>query len=735
MMIFSIFTLLWQIFVLSACCLGMGLYLRFLLPKELSLLNKILFSFMGGLFLVVLVPQNLFYLGLPVRISAWLVAGAALVQGWLCRRKLVAWTRAYCSSPDTQALAVVMLLTIAFHGYVPTKQGLEWYYGKGHDDHFNYVLLAEFLKEEHYNTTEQDVGLRPWMSRAVGFQHFAEAPGMSPGPQQAITGLMKERIGQSIITAEMSAWLGTDGKGGYAATVVFCLALLAICIYVVLRTSGVDCFTAGSGGLLAAVLPAVTRLSLNGFLSQVSILFIFPFLANLLQRREFGARGFILFFSLALAYLVAAYTEIAPVGFCTLFLGVIFVRNGTFRAKALILMISIPLIAVMNPYYLSNLIEFLGKQYYLASDLTRLDNLAPNVLTMRGWAELIFGFISNAQVVLLFDRCAVLLGLLFLAGVIMLASRDKLILGAILVPAGLIIFYLATRIPFSYYAIAKIVLTMLPLVIGLIFVPLSGIKASNKDLPIGMLTNLFCTLILVCVAAGSVRYYCEVLNDNGLLRYVREPRFLSVCRALEDIKGKRVLVFETNPSLTEWLCYHGRHNDVSVNGQFHNGSRLPQFAPVSTIVPEIANIDLVATRDRIVDLRAPSVSCLTLIDDTPGEDRSDGHDRYWLGPPASLRFLAFRSISANLKMRLIPGPGATTLPIDYFLTDDHGHVSEGEIRSENVAVQRMNLPQGFSALSLSVKAKNSGSNTETAFPAFAELDGIEISDVNLNPGG
>ncbi len=59
MMIFSILTLLWQLFVLSACCLGSGLYLRFLVPKEFSFLNQLLFFLVGGLFLVVLVPQNL----------------------------------------------------------------------------------------------------------------------------------------------------------------------------------------------------------------------------------------------------------------------------------------------------------------------------------------------------------------------------------------------------------------------------------------------------------------------------------------------------------------------------------------------------------------------------------------------------------------------------------------------------------------------------------------------------
>ena len=84
---------------------------------------------------------------------------------------------------------------------------------------------------------------------------------------------------------------------------------------------------AGSGALLAALLPAVTRLSLNGFLSQISILFVFPFFASLLRRQDLSARGFILFFSLTLAYVVAAYSEIAPIGFCTLFLGVMFVRH------------------------------------------------------------------------------------------------------------------------------------------------------------------------------------------------------------------------------------------------------------------------------------------------------------------------------------------------------------------------------------------------------------------------
>jgi hypothetical protein len=733
MVLLSIFTLFWQLFVLFACCSGVGLYLRFLIPKEFSLLNKALFSFLGGLFLVVLIPQNLVYLGMPVRISAWLILGTTLVQVWFCRHKFVAWRRTFCSNPDIRAVAVVILLTITFHGFVPTKQGLEWYYGKGHDDHINYVLLAEFLKEEPYSTREQDVGLRPWLSRAVGFQHLAQALGMSPGSPQEITGLAKERIGQSIITAEISVWSRTDGKGGYAATIIFFLTVLAICLYVFLRETGIDSFMAGSGALLAAFLPAVTRLSLNGFLSHVSILFVLPFFASLLRRQELSAQSFTLFFSIALAYVVAAYSEIAPIGFCTLVLGVMFVRRDKFRAKRLMLMSAVLLTALVNPYYLRNLIGFLARQYHFATNMTLLDNLAPNVLTLGGWTELIFGSIVSAPVALFFDYSAILLGLLFFAGVIFLSRRDRLIFGAILLPFIVAIVYFATRAPPSYYPIAKITLTILPFVIGLIFVPLCRVDVNNKNRPIGMLTNVLCTFIVAAAAAGSVRYYFEVLNNEGLLRYVREPNFLNVCRELEEIKDKRVLVFETNPWLTQWLCYHARHNDVYVNGQLVGDSHVRRLAPLSN-VPDLAKVDFVATRDRIVDLKAPTISCLSLVDDTRAEDRSDGYDRYWLGAPASLRFLALRTISANLKMRLAPGPEATIFPIDYFLADGQGQVSRGVLWGKSVEVRRMNFPQGFSILWLSVKAKGSDPNTGPSFPILAELDGLEISDIDLNPG-
>jgi hypothetical protein len=199
------------------------------------------------------------------------------------------------------------------------------------------------------------------------------------------------------------------------------------------------------------------------------------------------------------------------------------------------------------------------------------------------------------------------------------------------------------------------------------------------------------------------------------------------------MKNKRVLVFETHPLLSAWLCYHARHNDVYFDGRAISDSPIPPGLPFSK-VQDLETVDFVATRDQIVDLRSPGVSCLTSVDDTPGEDRTAAYLRYWLGPPARLRFLALRPMSANLKMRLTPAPEATTFPIDYFLTDAQGHVYQGKIQSKNPEVLRMNLPRGLSYLELSVKANKGDPDTEPSFPILAKLDGVEISDIDLNPG-
>ena len=727
MVLFSILTLLWQLLVLFACSAAAGLALRFLIPKEFPPLQKALFSLVGGLFLIVLIPENLVYLGVPVRISAWLILGAALLQAWFCRHKFDAWRQAFSASGEVRTVAAVILLTITFHGIVPIQQGLGWYYGKGHFDQINYVLLAEFLKEEPYGTSEKEIGFRPWLVGPVGSDDTTGQLGTASEAGMETIGLKNERIGQSIITAEISVWSGTNGKGGYAATVIFFLTVLAICLYAFLRDSGINRFMAGSGALLAACLPVVTRLSLDGFLSQMGILFIFPFFASLLRSENLRARSFIVFFSLAVAYLVAVYSEIAPLGFCTLTIGVLFVRRDSLRSKRLMLMSAILLIVIVNPYYLYNLFRFLAYQYSLAASAPSLwVNLVPNVLTVSGWSEIILGITSNAPMAIFSGCCVLLFSLLFAAGVLLLSKSDKLIFAAILLPVVVTIAYLTTRTPYSYYPVAKITLTVVPFLIGLVFAPLSGISARQSRRRVKVLMNLLSVSIVAVAAAGSARYYSAVLNNEGLLTVFRGSKFLDVCRELEAIKKSRVFIFETHPLLAAWLCYHARHNDVYFDGKCISDSQIPARLAFSN-VPDLADIDLVITRDQITNFRTSGISSLTSIDDIAGEVWADGHAHYLLGPPARLRFLAPKPISAILKMRLATTAAATILPLDLFVADAQGHSSQSELWGKNVGLLRMNFPRGLSYLELSVKANSDALNTESSYPILAELDGIEIA--------
>ena len=76
-----------QLFVLFACCSGVGFLATPASERFFFVARNSLHS-IGGFFLVVLIPQNLVYLGMPIRISAWLLLGGALVQVWLCRESL-----------------------------------------------------------------------------------------------------------------------------------------------------------------------------------------------------------------------------------------------------------------------------------------------------------------------------------------------------------------------------------------------------------------------------------------------------------------------------------------------------------------------------------------------------------------------------------------------------------------------------------------------------------------------
>jgi hypothetical protein len=199
----------WQFIAIFGCCLGLGLFFHFLLPKALSPLGKIVFTFVIGLFLLVLVPQNLVYLGVPVQLSAWFVLGLAAFQFYRYRREFRGWLRTFRAHSNFKALGIAVLLTAIFHSVVPIQQGLDVYYGKAGLDFYPYTVLAQYLRDEFYKTDPTQFGLR--------------LSGLFP------SGYAQQGTGQSVIQTEVSVFSQMSAQSGFAATIALFLTALAIC--------------------------------------------------------------------------------------------------------------------------------------------------------------------------------------------------------------------------------------------------------------------------------------------------------------------------------------------------------------------------------------------------------------------------------------------------------------------------------------------------------------------------
>jgi len=220
------------------------------------------------------------------------------------------------------------------------------------------------------------------------------------------------------------------------------------------------------------------------------------------------------------------------------------------------------------------------------------------------------------------------------------------------------------------------------------------------------------------------------ISDSGLFR---QPGFMDVCRRLEFVKNRKVLLFDMDRYILGWLCYHARNNDVHCDARSIGTVDLLRPFPFS-VVPKLDSLDLVVSRDRIIDPKTANTMCGTLIDSFQEPDYENGKIRYWLGPPTRVRFLAFRAISARIMMPLEPGPDAKTLPIRFSLSHDHEDVAQGSFSGEIVKVPRIEITRGLSDFELSVSAERVEVRAAGLRLHIAKLDDFKVGDIELTPG-
>ena len=627
-----------QIFILSATMIGWGYWIAKLAGGKLrSDGADHWLCALSGWALCILVLQNLVYLGLRIAYSGWAVAAIAAL-GWigLLRRR---GNRAD-SSPKPKALLLVLsagLLTIAFQGSGLWKHGAHDYYGTGHQDHANYVALAQFLVEKPFGMRLEQVGLEPWTIKAIDTKDM--------------------RIGQSVANAYVAVTSLTDAKSAYGAVSVFSLGLMAVTVAVLLRYFGLPAVPALIAGAWAGTLPIITHTHLDGFFSQAYTLLCFPALICGSHLSARHPRLSILSVGLILAQLLTAYTELYIIG-------VAFVVGSHLsesilplrrRVKHSVLSLAISLLCV--PAYIPRFYTFIEHQYTIASNALALSDLAPRSGTWYGWSES-FLRLNHQPDATLAPRILVLfgfaiLGFMILGSISSSTKRRTRLLILLLIPAGILSVLLSAP-AFPKYPFAKLLASFSPVFIVLAVL---GIRRTGPAIafcivprrivawPIRYsLPRAMCSIAIgglaTAAAWSSMSELKPVLDNEGIIALLNSEQSRRIYHILENDEHQTYLLNEPHNILNAWLAYHARHSIVYADIDILGDRPVPSSAfPFRRPPPEkeLTIINRYGIKSRAYCSSLPDM----LVRNTQGVEGDQNLTFYWIGDYVTIEFHHF----------------------------------------------------------------------------------------------
>ena len=550
-----------QLLVILLTAAGWGYWLSRLLGSR-SLLRQEdrLLCGLGGLCGCWLLLQDLACLGVRLAWSAWLGAAIAVLGVIGILNRVAAGgggSPLWRGRRGWLAPAGVLLVVFGFQASGVLYWGRGDYYGYARQDQLTYVEIAQFLIEKPFATDYKDVGLHPWMVKAIDMKRW--------------------RIAQSVADAYVAVITGTDSEGAYGVTSVFFVALVSVSVLALLRSLGISPLLAWLGGLWAGILPAITQDHLDGFFPQVSTLFCLPALILALRTASRDFRLGLISASLLLAFLFGSYCEIYPIGLA-IALGLSAVAFDLSGRRRIVLALTCALLplALLWPCC-ADYLRLIASQYRGASNPNTLKEWGPHVGTWRGWSELFLVAPSHDAVLV---RAQILGGfavlLLVVAGLFSrsLARRAQLAVVA-LVPASLLGLLLSAE-QFPKYAFGKLLICFASLgvvlaVLGLgricqavsgLLAPPGAARITVLPLRAVRLGACFSLTVLVALAGWASWSKLEVVAANGQgLPTMNSADARAVYRELDAHPERTYLLTEPHFILNGWFCYHARHSD------------------------------------------------------------------------------------------------------------------------------------------------------------------------------
>jgi hypothetical protein len=547
-----------------------------------------------GMAVIVLVLQNLVMLDVPIKWAApffWL----ALVSLWLWF--LISGHVRASFKVFPFSLFGASLLIYLVQGLGLLHDGVHLYVGRAHTDQFNYTSLAQFIMEEPFSTSHATMGQRPFMIPAI---------------------LIKDdRIGQSVLHGFFAISSLQDAKSLFEPTILLSPALLVLGVYALVRRLGLGHWQALASGMGAGLLPGLSQLHLECFLSHALsvplVIFWFVLLADLAEQPDW--RTF-----LAAALFVSAtasiYTEIWPLLCCAivLILGVASWKN--IQATRLWIWAGCLMAA---PFVL-----LLGFVHTFLQITDRLNwkifsEIYPWALQVEGLSRIWLGDLAvsgaNTLQALVRPVTLALTGLAYWglmhfcvgqwrkgqrpgeniqSSVVGALSLCLLVMGSV----PILVFLKDDQHPYQFY---KLLLSMSPLlVVGLALACHSIACRRVEELPARSIAGpsrcrtaiafvLMATILLMGLA-GTTNLGLKTLRLQPQLRALcnlfHVPDRQELSRRLETLHDSNLLLASTdtvaNNLLNAWACYFARHNRVWVaNPQINDiePKRVPEAAP------------------------------------------------------------------------------------------------------------------------------------------------------------
>ena len=295
---------IWCILVSIGSLYFIGLPVSILLYRGDNYETRWILSPFIGLSAIILISQNLVYLGVPIGLSTpWIWAVACLLWVWVIKtRRLITLFSAIPYRILGSALAAYMVQGIGL-----LLVGAKYYVGRAWHDQFNYTAIAQFLTDYPFNLSFADIQTQPYLVAAS-------------------TSLKFDRIGQSIFQGFLAVSTLTDAKTTFEPAILLAPLLIVLAIYCL--TEKLSQARSSSGLFLlpmvaAGALPGIAMVHLESFFSQalaIPLLMLWPFIVSEAIEKPDSKRLFVA--SLLLAAGTSIYTEFY----------IIFVSTGTLIA-------------------------------------------------------------------------------------------------------------------------------------------------------------------------------------------------------------------------------------------------------------------------------------------------------------------------------------------------------------------------------------------------------------------